>query len=60
MDRYELFQRLLTLIADDFEITNAKMKDYADRIVIDANSPDGEICVEVTMKEKEAEDADNT
>jgi len=43
MDRYELFQRLLTLIADYFEITNAKMKDYADRIVIDANSPDGEI-----------------
>ena len=60
MDRYQLFQQLLNLVADDFEITNAKMKDYSGRIVIEASCPDGDIKIEVAITEKEANDADDT
>ena len=56
MDRYQLFQKLLNLVANDFEITNAKLKDYSGRICIEATCPDGDIKVEVTLTEKEEED----
>lgn len=60
MDRYQLFQQLLTLVADDYDITNAKMKDYSDRISIEATCPDGDIKIEVTVTEKEVSDAVNS
>lgn len=56
MDRYQLFQQLLNLVADDFEITNAKMKDYSGRICIEATCSGGDIKLEVTIAEKEEED----
>ena len=57
MDRYILFQQLLTLIADDYNITNAKMRDYSDRISIEATCDGGDIKVEVMINEKEKTDA---
>lgn len=57
MDRYTLFQQLLTLVADDYNITNAKMKDYSDRIVIEATCADGDIKIEVTISERETDNA---
>lgn len=57
MDRYLLFQQLLTLIADDYNIANAKMRDYSDRILIEATCDSGDIKVEVTIHEKEEADA---
>lgn len=51
MDRYLLFLKLLALVADDFDITNAKMRDYSDRISIEATSPDGDITIEVAITE---------
>lgn len=60
MNRYQLFQQLLNLVADDYEVTNAKMKDYSERIAIEAKCPDGEIKIEVTLTENEDEDADDT
>lgn len=59
MDRYVLFQQLLSLLANDYDIKNAKMKDYSDRISIEATCPDGDIKIEVTLNEKEVDDAPN-
>ena len=51
MDRYLLFQQLLALVADDFDVTDAKMKDYCGRIVITGKCDDGEIEIGVTINE---------
>ena len=56
MDRYLLFQQLLTLIADKYTVTDAKMKSYSDRIEIAAKCASGDIKIEVTINENEAED----
>lgn len=60
MDRYFLFQQLLNLLAEDYKITNAKMKDYSDRITIEATCPEGDIKVEVSITENEDEDGDDS
>lgn len=60
MDRYFLFQQLLNLLAEDYKITNAKMKDYSDRISIEATCPEGDIKVEVSITENEGEDGNDS
>lgn len=60
MNRYFLFQQLLNLLADDYEITNAQMKNYSDRISIEATCPEGDIKVEVTITENEGADGDDS
>lgn len=57
MDRYYLFQKLLALLADDAEITNAKMKDYSNDIEITAVCGEQEIKVRVSLSKEDAEDA---
>lgn len=56
MDRYLLFQQLLTLVADEFTVTDAKMKNYSDRIEIAAKCDSGDIKIEVTIHENEDND----
>ena len=60
MDRYFLFQQLLNLLAEDYKITNAQMKNYSDRIAIEATCAEGEIKVEVTVIENEEENGDDS
>lgn len=60
MDRYFLFQQLLTLLAEDYSITNAQMKNYSDRITIEAMCPGGEIKLEVAITEGEDKNDDNS
>lgn len=60
MDRYFLFQQLLNLLAEDYKITNAKMKDFSDRISIEATCPEGDIKVEVSITENEGEDGNDS
>ena len=53
MDRYKLFQKLLTILADDAEIINAKMKNYSDNIEIVCKADGQEIEVNVKFKNTE-------
>ena len=57
MDRFLLFQRLLSLANDDFDITDAKMKNWSDKIEIVAKNDSCDIKIEVAINEKEDEDA---
>lgn len=57
MDRYYLFQKLLVLLADEAEITNAKMKDYSGDIEITATCEGQEIKVKVSLSEGVSADA---
>lgn len=34
MDRYFIFKSLLEFVADNYDVTNAKMKNYSDNIEI--------------------------
>ena len=53
MDRYNLFQKLLALVADEFKVTDAKMKNYCDNIMIEGTSDSGEINIEVRISERD-------
>ena len=45
MDRYMLFRTLMDLVADDYEVTDADMYNYAGNIEIFGASPDGDIVI---------------
>lgn len=53
MDRYDLFQKLLALLADEAEITDAKMKNYSDDIEITAVCGDQKIKIKASILEAE-------
>lgn len=53
MDRYFVFKRLLEFLADHTEVTNAKMKNYADNIEITGEVDEQVIKITVDFAEKE-------
>ena len=57
MDRYKLFQLLLAMLSDNYEIKNAMMRDYSDRISIEATGLNNDVKIEVTVTGREDTDA---
>lgn len=57
MDRYQLFRMLMDIVADHYDVTDAKMKNYAGEIEISgaAGGKAITICVDM-MEAKEAEE----
>lgn len=51
LDRYTLFLSLLSMTSEDYKVTDAKMKDYSDRIMIAAECEGGSFKIEVTLNE---------
>lgn len=51
MDRYYMFRKILDFVNEDFEITDADIKTYDGRIVVEGVSPLGTIRVEVKPRE---------
>lgn len=57
MDRYNMFRKMLDFVNTDFEITDADIKTYDRRIVVEGVCPLGTIRVEVTPREAAKEAA---
>ncbi len=53
MDRYFIFKRLLEFMADNSEVTNAKMKNYSDDIEITGEDEGQEVTIKVSFRDKE-------
>lgn len=53
MDRYYIFRALMDLFAEQAVITDARMRDYSDRIKITAKSGNQVIEMQITMSEEE-------
>lgn len=54
MDRYFIFKSLLEFVADNYEVTNAKMKNYSDDIEITGVDGDGNtVTISAKIKEEE-------
>lgn len=48
MDRYELFRRLMDMVAEDYEVNGANMYNYAGEIEISGVS--GDLTINITVK----------
>lgn len=53
MDRYYIFRKLMDFIADDFEVVDADMKNYAGDIEIDGKADGAVIKITVEFEEEE-------
>ena len=53
MDRYQLFRMLMDIVADHYDVTDAKMKNYAGEIEISGAAGGKAITICVDMKEAE-------
>lgn len=53
MDRYSLFRKVMDLVADDFEVTNAKMFNWADSIEISGKY--GGMTIKITVEIEEVQ-----
>lgn len=55
-DRYYIFRKLLDLVADDWEVTDADMNNFSDDIEITGKANDGStITIRVKLKEANAD-----
>lgn len=57
MDRYYMFRKMLDFVNADFEITDADIKTYDGRIVVEGVCPLGTIRVEVEPMKEAKQDA---
>lgn len=54
MDKYSVFRHLIDFVADDYDVTDAIMNNYAGDIEISGTAEDGStITISVSMKEAE-------
>lgn len=51
MDRYQLFQMLMAIVADHYDVTDAKMNNYAGEIEITGEFEGKRICICVDLEE---------
>ena len=52
MDRYFIFRKLMDLIADDFEVVDADMKNYSGDIEITGKADGATVKITVYFKEE--------
>lgn len=56
MDKYSVFRALLDFVADNYEVTNAKMKNYLDEIEVTGRNGGNEITIKAFVVEEEDQD----
>ena len=56
-NRYYMFRKILDFVNEDFEITDADIKTYDKRIMVEGVCPEGTIRIEVFPREEEQKDA---
>ena len=55
IDKYELFRKLMDLVADDFEVIDADMSNWEDAIEIRGVSDGKEIILTAKLKEADTD-----
>jgi hypothetical protein len=53
MDRYDIFRKLMDLVADDFEVVDADMKNYSGDIEVQGKADGTTIRITVELEEEE-------
>lgn len=59
MDKYYMFRKILDMVSDDFDVTDADMNDYCGRIVVKGENYSQTIKIEIELDSKAEEEDTN-